>query len=62
MLHWEKGPLKEDGVWAKYWYKSIHESTGFKPYKPKTKPFPEKLKPLLEECQPYYEQLSKMAI
>lgn len=62
MLKWEKGPIKEDGIWAKYWYNSIHNSTGFVPYQPKTKAFPEHLKPLLTECQPYYEKLSKMAI
>jgi len=62
MLNWEKGPIEEDGVWAKYWYKSIHNSTSFMPYSPKTKPFPEKLKPVLEECQSYYEKLRKMAL
>lgn len=62
MLHWKKGAIPEDGVWAKYWYKSIHQSTSFMPYSPKTKPFPDKLKPLLAECQPYYERLSKIAL
>jgi hypothetical protein len=62
MLNWEKGALIEDGVWAKYWYKSIHNSTSFMPYSPKTKLFPEKLKPLLAECQPYYDKLSKIAL
>jgi len=62
MLAWKKGPIKEDGVWAPYWYKSIHNSTSFMPYKPKTKPFPEELKPLLAECQPFYEKLSEIAI
>jgi hypothetical protein len=62
MLKWQKGPILEDGVWAKYWYKNIHNSTSFAPYKPKTAPFPEKLKPLLAECQPYYDQLRKIAL
>jgi hypothetical protein len=62
MLKWQKGPIAEDGVWAQYWYKNIHKSTSFMPYKPKTKSFPEKLKPLLAECQPYYDQLSTMAL
>ena len=62
MLNWEKGAISEDGVWAKYWYNSIHNSTSFMPYTPKTKPFPEKLKPLLEECQPYYEKLREIAL
>ena len=32
MLTWKRGGIKEDGVWAKYWYKNIHNSTGFHPY------------------------------
>ncbi len=62
MLRWKAGARPEDGSWAKYWYKSVHESTGFGKYIPKTEPFPESLKSLLEECKPYYEQLNAMAI
>ncbi len=62
MLKWKKGPIPEDGIWAKYWYNSIHNSTTFIPYKEKEKQFPEYLKPLLAECQPYYDKLSKMTI
>lgn len=62
MLSWPAGPRPEDGVWAKYWYHSVHQSTGFEAYRPKTSPFPEHLKPLLAECQPYYEQLAALAI
>uniref|UniRef100_M4FJ49 Sulfotransferase n=1 Tax=Brassica campestris TaxID=3711 RepID=M4FJ49_BRACM len=29
MLKWEAGPIPEDGVWASWWYKTVHESTGF---------------------------------
>ncbi|SRR6056297_134176 len=62
MLSWEKGARPEDGVWAKHWYHNLHESTGFKPYQPKTEPFPEELKPLLEECMPIYERLRDLSI
>lgn len=62
MLSWEAGARPEDGSWAKYWYKSVHESTGFGKYVQKTEPFPESLKPLLDECKPYYEQLNALAI
>ncbi|KAA3600860.1 MAG: sulfotransferase family protein [Calditrichaeota bacterium] len=62
MLSWKKGSLPEDGVWAKYWYKSVHNSTSFMQYKPKTKPFPKHLKPLLESCQPHYEALRKLSL
>jgi len=62
MLSWEAAARPEDGCWAKYWYKNVHKSTGFAPYKPKTAPFPKHLENLLAECQPFYDQLSAIAI
>jgi hypothetical protein len=62
MLSWQAGARLEDGSWAKYWYKSVHESTGFGTYTQKSTPFPGHLEPLLAESKPYYEQLSKLAI
>lgn len=62
MLSWPAGARPEDGNWAKYWYASVHQSTGFLPYTPKTTPFPEQLRPLLTQCQPYYEELAAQAI
>lgn len=62
MLSWKAGARPEDGSWAKYWYKSVHESTGFGKYVQKSEPFPEALKPLLDECLPYYEKLNTLAI
>lgn len=62
MLSWKKGARPEDGSWAKYWYHSVHNSTGFKPYQPKTEPFPVHLKPLLEKCAPIYELLYECAL
>lgn len=29
MLRWPAGPRPEDGPWAKYWYHSVHASTGW---------------------------------
>ena len=57
MLNWEAGPRPEDGCWAPYWYKNVHQSTGFQLYTPKTALFPDRLKPLLEQCLQYYEKL-----
>jgi hypothetical protein len=62
MLSWPPGPKPEDGVWARYWYGSVHASTSFSPYKPKTGRFPERLEPLLLECRPFYERLRRFAI
>ncbi|MDA1193232.1 MAG: sulfotransferase family protein [Candidatus Poribacteria bacterium] len=62
MLSWEAGARPEDGVWAPHWYASVHQTTGFQPYRPKTTPFPPELKPLLEECRPYYDALYEIAL
>ena len=62
MLSWKAGARPEDGSWSKYWYKSVHESTGFGEYVKKSAPFPKHLEPLLAECMPYYEQLNTLAI
>ncbi len=29
MLQWPAGALKEDGLWARFWYQRVHQSTGF---------------------------------
>ena len=62
MLNWKSGARKEDGVWAKYWYDNVHQSTGYIPYKTKSTPFPENLVPLLNECQPHYDRIVEKAI
>lgn len=62
MLRWQKGPIPEDGVWAKHWYHKVHNSTGFKAYEPKDEEVPERLKPLLKECSEYYHELYRHAI
>jgi len=62
MLQWPAGARPEDGSWAKYWYKSVHQSTGFAPYQAKTEPFPPKLLSLLAACRPHYEALAAVAI
>ena len=62
MLSWPAGARPEDGVWARYWYRSVHRSTGFQSYRPKAEPFPKALEPLLAECRPYYEALAASAL
>ena len=61
MLSWPSKPRKEDGIWAKYWYHSLHKSNGFQPYQAKSS-FPVELKQILSECMPFYEKLSSEAI
>ena len=62
MLRWPAGPKPEDGVWARHWYEGVHASTGFAPYRPKTRRVPPRLEPLLRECLPLYERLLGYAI
>ena len=62
MLSWDVGPKKADGIWAKYWYSSTHQSTGFRKFSPNKFPFPSHLKPLLKLCKPLYEKIQKQAI
>jgi hypothetical protein len=62
MLAWKPGARPEDGVWAEHWYRNVHRSRGFEPYRAKTAPFPKELEPLLAECRPHYEALARVAI
>jgi Sulfotransferase domain len=57
MLAWKPGPRSEDGVWAKYWYKNVHASSGFQPYQPKQNILDDALKPLYQKAMPLYSQL-----
>lgn len=62
MLSWQPQKRKEDGIWAEYWYKNVHNSTGFIRYKPKQTPFPHHLLALLNQCLPYYNELLKHTV
>lgn len=61
MLKWEAGPKSVDGIWAPWWYKSVHKSTGFShavKYRP---PFPPSLYDVLEQSLPFYNMLKTHA-
>lgn len=57
MLRWERGARPEDGVWAKYWYKNVHASSGFQPYVDKDLVLEDRFKPLYEAALPLYQKL-----
>ncbi len=57
MLHWPAGPKKEDGVWAKYWYANVHQSTGFEKQLTSDRGLPGYLEPLYQESKKYYDLL-----
>ena len=62
MLSWPAGARPEDGIWAKYWYHSVHQSTGFLPYTPKQYQLPDYGEALAQQCQPYYDELYQYAL
>ena len=62
MLKWKKGARKEDGVWAKYWYSNVHNSTGFLPYIKKEINLKDSNLELAKQCKPYYEFLTAKSI
>jgi Sulfotransferase domain len=62
MLSWAAGARSEDGVWAPHWYRNVHRSTGFRPYRPNDTPLPAELEPLFDECRPHYARLLERAL
>jgi hypothetical protein len=62
MLRWPAGRRDSDGVWAPYWYDSVHGSTGFASYRPPAEPLPARLEPLAARCRPYYLRLHQYRI
>ncbi len=57
MLSWPAGRRPTDGVWGKHWYGTVERSTGFMPYRPKTKTLPASLRALADACEPHYQAL-----
>ena len=57
MLSWPPGPRPSDGVWAKHWYRSVYESTGFKTHLPRAHCLPARLEPLARESERHYRPL-----
>ncbi|MEE9161566.1 MAG: HAD family hydrolase [Candidatus Neomarinimicrobiota bacterium] len=57
MLWWPAGTRPTDGVWAKHWYASVEESTGFKPYAPREVTLTAELETIKEACEPHYSLL-----
>lgn len=58
MLQWPAGARPEDGVWAKYWYHSVHQSTGWAaPNTSRTYEVPAPLADLYATCLAYYQKI-----
>ena len=57
MLSWPVGRRDSDGIWAKYWYDSVWNSTGFAHYQEKTYQLSEKDRLIASQARPFYETL-----
>ncbi|MEE2699959.1 MAG: hypothetical protein VYD71_01170 [Bacteroidota bacterium] len=62
MLQWEQGAREEDGIWAKYWYANVHNSTGFFSDKKIEISLRGSNASLAKECLPFYEFLTDKSI
>jgi len=62
MLCWTPGPREEDGVWAKYWYKNTHVSSGFKKIDSGEITLSKLNEELLQRTLPLYTELFERAI
>ena len=57
MLNWPQGSRISDGVWAKHWYKSVDNSSGFSPYSAKHLRLNDNQLSVVNQVQPFYQQL-----
>ena len=57
MLSWPKGGRDTDGVWAPYWYSSVNDSTGFKPYENKEIKIDHSLLKIYNNCMKHYKKM-----
>ncbi|KAM3240777.1 hypothetical protein ACQJBY_054048 [Aegilops geniculata] len=59
MLKWKAGPRDFDGIWAPWWYQSVHTSTGFSKSRRYPMTFPFAFYDLLEQSLPFYNMLKR---
>ncbi|MEO0330828.1 MAG: sulfotransferase family protein [Bacteroidota bacterium] len=62
MLSWKAKPLPEDGIWARYWYRNVHQSTGFSRQSTSDRLLPPHLEELYQAALPFYNKLYENAI
>lgn len=62
MLFWPAGPKREDGVWAEFWYRNVHRSTGFEKQSTSERLLPDYLEGLYAESKIFYDKLIPFSI
>jgi hypothetical protein len=64
MCRWPSGPNPADGIWAPYWYKNVHQSTGFAKQKTHDAPgfWNPHLQEVLTQALPFYNHLKQKVL
>ena len=62
MLSWKAGPHSYDGVWGRYWYKSVNKSCGFSFKEDYFEELSSSQSSLIKESSQYFEQLNQYKI
>ncbi len=62
MLSWPKGGHPSDGIWARYWYSEIHQSTGFAGPEGPLPKLEGEAGALLEQAMPHFERLHALRL
>jgi hypothetical protein len=58
MLSWPPGRRDTDGIWARWWYSRVEESTGFeRPLAQSSAQLPAELQSIEAKCRPLYDRL-----
>lgn len=57
MLQWPAGPRSSDGIWAKYWYDAVWQSTGFEARPERIPTLSAHHQSIADACMPAYEHL-----
>lgn len=60
MLAWPPGPRDSDGVWARYWYETVRQSTGFEPFVTREVQLVGHEAEVADACRPAYERLHRL--
>ena len=57
MIGWPAGQRASDGVWGKYWYDAVWNSTGFAEYREKPLNMTSKMQQIADDAEPFYQVL-----
>jgi hypothetical protein len=62
MLEWKKGPHAYDGVWGKYWYRKVNESSSFVKSEEPSSDLSLEEQTMVKAVEPFYKKLEKHKI